>query len=367
MATNDEVVSPILSYDRHRRPRAGGAMIGNYGHVLPNSFRFFVAVPRPADRLLFAPTRDRYGVRLALVFGNHAPGGQCPYYAAGKCRHCDIGSGEGAPFTADLNRQRLAWFQEQYCQVLPEVGHLVLYNSGSLLDPREMPAAVLDEILAWARTLPRLRVVSLEARERAVTRATVCRVAATTGAGRTVRIVLGIETADERLRNIVLAKAMPLAAVHQAAAAIRLAAVALGPERIGLTFNILIGGPGTSAPTAMDDAVATARVAVEIGRSAGVPVDLNLHPYYRSARGRLCFPDHPGCPPRTVALVAAAVAELAAGCAPPAAVFIGANDEGHDLRAASPAWHADDLRKAIENFNQTQDPSVLGLLCGIRQ
>ena len=38
---------------------------------------------RPADRLLFAPTRDRYGVRLALVFGNHAPGGQCPYYAAG--------------------------------------------------------------------------------------------------------------------------------------------------------------------------------------------------------------------------------------------------------------------------------------------
>ena len=104
---------------------------------------------RPADRLLFAPTQDRYGVRLALVFGNHAPGGQCPYFAAGKCRHCDIGAGEGAAFTSELNRQRLAWFQGQYRQILPEVVHLVLYNSGSFLNPQELPVDLLDEILVW--------------------------------------------------------------------------------------------------------------------------------------------------------------------------------------------------------------------------
>ena len=125
---------------------------------------------RPADRLLFAPTRDRYGVRLALVFGNHAPGGRCPYYAAGKCHHCDIGAGEGAAVTSELNRQRLAWFQEHYRQVLPEVVHLVLYNSGSLLNPQEMPADLLDEVLVWARSLPALRMVSLETRENAVNR-----------------------------------------------------------------------------------------------------------------------------------------------------------------------------------------------------
>ncbi len=124
---------------------------------------------RPADRLLFAPTRDRYGVRLALVFGNHAPGGQCPYYAAGKCRHCDIGAGEGAAVTSESNRQRLAWFQEHYRPVLREVAHLVLYNSGSLLNPLEMPADLLDEVLVWARSLPALRMVSLETRENAVT------------------------------------------------------------------------------------------------------------------------------------------------------------------------------------------------------
>ena len=124
---------------------------------------------RPADRLLFAPARDRYGLRLALVFGNQAPGGQCPYYVAGQCRHCDIGAGEGAAVTSELNRQRLAWFQAKYRQGLPEAAHLLLYNSGSVLNPREMPFEVLDEILVWARSLPAVRIVSLETREYAVT------------------------------------------------------------------------------------------------------------------------------------------------------------------------------------------------------
>ena len=137
----------------------------------------------PADGSSCA-TRDWYGVRLALVFGNHAPGGQCPYYAAGQCRHCDIGAGEGAAATSESNRQRLAWFQEHYRQVLPEVAHLVLYNSGSLLNPREMPADMLDEILAWARSLPALRSVSLESRESAVTESSLRRVANALGPAR---------------------------------------------------------------------------------------------------------------------------------------------------------------------------------------
>ena len=87
----------------------------------------------------------------------------------GSVIHCDIGAGEGAAATSELNRQRLAWFQEHYRQVLPEVAHLVLYNSGSLLDPQEMPADLLDEVLVWARSLPALRMVSLETRESAVT------------------------------------------------------------------------------------------------------------------------------------------------------------------------------------------------------
>ncbi|MGA2032118.1 MAG: hypothetical protein ABSG68_07685 [Thermoguttaceae bacterium] len=318
---------------------------------------------RPADRLLFAPTRDRYGVRLALVFGNHAPGGQCPYYAAGKCRHCDIGAGEGAAFTSELNRQRLAWLREYYRQVLPEVAHLVLYNSGSLLNPQEMPVDLLDELLAWARSLPALRIVSVETRENAVTKSSARRAADALGPDRMLRVILGLETSDDHLRDELLEKHMPRAAVQRAVEAIGSAAADLATERIGLTFNILVGGPGTTSQTALDDALTTAHFALETGRNANISVDLNLHPYYRSARGRSRFPVHPCCPPQTVALAATAVAELAASCVPPSMVFIGTNDEGHDGDLISTGWRPGTVREAFESFNRSQNPSVLEFMC----
>lgn len=285
---------------------------------------------RPAPQHLFVPARDGYGPRLALVFGNHAPGGQCPYYAAGKCRHCDIGAGEGAAFTAELNRRRLAWFQEHYRQAVRETAHLVLYNSGSLLNRVEMPADVLDEILAWARSLPALRVVSLETREHVVTAEAVRRVADALGPRITGRLILGLETADDHLRDTVLVKRMPRTAVLRAVETMATVAAAVGPQRLGLTVNILVGGPGTSAHTAVEDAQATASFAVRAGHEAGLSVDLNLHPYYRSARGRTFFPAHPACPPETLAAAAAAIGQLAAASADPSMIFIGTNDEGHD-------------------------------------
>ena len=314
---------------------------------------------RPADRLLFTPTRDCYGVRLALVFGNQAPGGQCPYFAAGQCRHCDIGAGEGAAVTAAVNRQRLAWFQEHYRQVLPEVAHLVLYNSGSILNPREMPAEVLDEILAWARSLPALRVVSLETRENAATEFVLRRVADALGSGRMLRVILGLETSDDHRREEILAKRMPRMAVERAVAAIAAVAADVGAERIGLTFNILVGGPGTTVQTAVDDALKTADFALETGRIAELSIDLNLHPYYRSARGQSHFPAHPRCSPQTVAQVAQAIAERVARRVPPTALFIGTADEGNDRDSIPPDWRAEAVRDALTAFNQSQDASVL--------
>lgn len=314
---------------------------------------------RPADRLLFAPTQDRYGVRLALVFANQAPGGKCPHYAAGECRYCDIGAGEGAAATSELNRRRLAWFQEHYRQVLPEVVHLVLYNSGSLLNPREMPAQVLDEVLAWTRSLPALRMVSLETRENEATGPSLCRVADALGPGRMVRVILGLETSDDHLREEVLAKRMPRAAVRKAVEEIRSVATDLGSERIGLTFNILVGGPGTTLPSAVDDALATANFAWETGRAANLSVDLNLHPYYRTARGRSHFPAHPRCSPQTVARVARAIAERVALHVPPTALFIGIEDESDDRDPVSVDWRAEAVREAVAKFNQSQDAAAL--------
>ena len=187
---------------------------------------------------------------------------------------------------------------------MPEAAHLVIYNSGSFLNPEEMPADLRDEILVWTRSLPALRMVSLETREDAVSELSLRRAADALGPDRMARVILGLETSDDHLREELLAKQMPRAALRRAVEAIGSAAADLGTERIGLTFNILVGGPGTTLQTAVDDALATARFALEIGRAANLPVDLNLHPYYQSARGRSHFPAHASCSPRTVALVA---------------------------------------------------------------
>jgi radical SAM superfamily enzyme YgiQ (UPF0313 family) len=261
-----------------------------------------------------------------------------------------------------MNRQRLAWFQEHYDGILRDVQHLVLYNSGSILNPQEMPADLLDEILGWSRTLPNLQVVSLESRESMATQDSLRRTADAVGTGRTVRVILGLETSDDRLRNEVLAKNMPRSAVNRAVDAVRSVARELGHNRIGLTFNILIGGPGTTPENAFEDARATAQFALEIARGAGVLVDLNLHPYYRSARGQEYFPAQARCSHRIVARVASAIARLTASSAHASMLYIGVEAEGHDPDFSTAGWREDIVHKAFQRFNRSQDPSILEFL-----
>ena len=55
------------------------------------------------------------------------------------------------------NRRRLDWFREYYKARLDSISHVVLYNSGSVLNPREMPPELLDHILAAIRSFPSTR------------------------------------------------------------------------------------------------------------------------------------------------------------------------------------------------------------------
>jgi len=66
----------------------------------------------PNKSTLFEPVKDTYGSRLALVFGNEFKGGECPFYTAKQCHHCDIGAGEGTQFTTKMNRERLDFFRQ---------------------------------------------------------------------------------------------------------------------------------------------------------------------------------------------------------------------------------------------------------------
>ena len=88
----------------------------------------------------------------------------------------------------------------------------------------------------------------------------------------------------------VLQKAMPRAAIDRVYRDLGALGLELGPGRIGLDVNIVIAGPGTSPETAVEDAVRTARYALDLGSRHGIKVDLNLHPYYRGDRGAARFP-----------------------------------------------------------------------------
>ena len=140
-------------------------------------------------------------------------------------------------------------------------------------------------------------------------------------------------------------------------------AAELGPGRLGLAFNILVGGPGTTSQNLLDDALATARFAWQCGRIANAPVDLNLHPYYRSARGQAYFPTHARCSHQPVARLASALAAMAASLNLPTAVFIGTADEGFDQDSIPAGWETGAVREAFTKFNQSQDPSVLQSIC----
>jgi hypothetical protein len=314
-----------------------------------------LARAEPPAASVFAPVHDRYGPRLALVFGNHAPGGICPYYAAARCHHCDIGAGEGAAFDPETNRARLAWFRDRYAALLPDVAHLVIYNSGSVLNPREMPPNLLDEILAFARALPATRVVSLDSREPYITAPALERVARALGPAISGRPILGLESADDAIRDGLLEKRMPRPAIRRAFAA-------AGAAGLAMDVNIVIGSPGTTPETAPADAAATARYAFDAGREAGVAVDLNLHPYYPSARGLTRFPGHARCSLATTARAVRAIDAVRCSLAPAASLFIGWQDEGHDREPAARAAELARALAAIDTFNRTQDAAALAAL-----
>ena len=313
----------------------------------------------PPESMRFEPVRDRFGSRLALVFGNHAQNGMCPYYVASRCLHCDIGAGEGAAFELESNRGRLAWFADNYRAIVSSVSHLVIYNSGSVLNPEEMPPEFLGEIVAFARSLPSVRVLSLDSRESFIKRERLRTILAAAGEEIAVRPILGLESSDDRIRNEILRKVMTREKIIRVFRDLRELASECGADRIGLDVNIVIGSPGTTCETAVSDAAETALFALRAGSEHGVRVDLNLHPYYSGSRGQTFFPGHGRCSVETTAAAASAIAQAVQSLGAQTNVFIGWQDEGHDRAQDERSLELNRAMAAFDRFNQTNDPRVL--------
>ena len=310
------------------------------------------AIPEPA--LLFKPVEDRYGTRLALVFGNEAPGGVCLFYSR-QCRHCDIGAGEGAQFDPGINGRRLIFFRRHYASVLPKVAHLVLYNSGSVLDPRELAARSLQEILEYAAGLAHCRVISLDSREAWISRTHLDRVLGCLRPDQQPRPILGLETQNDEMRLGVLNKRLTRDAVE---AAFR--AVARYEGRVGLDLNIVFGLPPLQGRAAVAEAERTACFGLELAARHGVPVDFNLHPYYPSRIARRHFPDHPRADLGAALEAVTRIRQVILRTGRPSMLFIGLQDEWHDQEPCARRAQLARYAPLFHRFNVTQQPFLPG-------
>ena len=252
---------------------------------------------------------------------------------ASLCHHCDIGRrSEGRAFDLATNRRRLGMVSVAFhARNWSSLVHLVVYNSGSVLNPAEMPWGFLRDILTMARR-PRIGAasISLDSRESFVTTARIvcCKsAAATPRRSMPARVILGIESANDDIRRPGCCKRACQSPRFNG----RLTVSPRLPNkserrRVGIDVNILVGGPGTTPQTAALDAAETASFALEHSR---VPVDFNIHPI-TPARAGGGVSNHPRCSTSAVADAVQAIAAVCESRAAPLRLFIGVFDEGHD-------------------------------------
>ncbi len=322
--------------------------------TLPNSTPLHDFAIPPAGSL-FSPIDGPRGKRLALVFGNEAPGGRCPFHTA-QCSHCDLGAGEGIRFTTDINVRRLQYFSSHYADILPTIEHLVIYNSGSTLNPIELSHATLKEILAFVAALPNCRRVSFDTLEDFVTQDRIALLATGLRTDQCFGLTLGVESQNDHIRMQLLGKSMSR---EEVSTVFHLLSACSPRSRVEM--NVVFQPPGLTGQAAVDDALATIQFGLSLMNQSGVPVDFNFHPYYPSWKGTREFPNHPRANLQDTIRALILVHRAIRAHGGDSAVFVGWNDEGHDLQPSSKSRELNLYQPGILAFNRTQNEADLHL------
>lgn len=276
------------------------------------------AIPR--DSLLFNLVQDDYGDRLALVFGNER--NECPFYAT-RCKFCDIGMGEGTIFTPEMNTERLKFFQKYYVDILQEIDHLILYNSGSTLNPKELSRKSLARILRYASSLDKCSVVSLDSREHFIQKDSLDFVLSCLREDQQSRVILGFETQDDFVRNEVLKKGMKREDVERV-----FTLISKYSGRVGLDLNVIFSPPTMQGQLAIPEVVRTLEWGLELGAKYSVPVDFNIHPFYVSTKSKRFFPEAKSCDRTQLDVALVEMKQLLQETH--SHLFLGLETEGHD-------------------------------------
>lgn len=280
----------------------------------------------PPAGSLFDPVASPRGQRLALVFGNEGPDGRCPFHGQ-QCIHCDIGAGEGVRFTPEMNAARLDYLGRHYGDVLPGIAHLVIYNYGSTLNDSEFSRATRSRVLAFARALPAVKRISFDSREQFVTATRIDEMVNELRTDQSLSITFGLESQDDEIRQLNLKKNISR---EQVLAVFK--AMASRNPRTAVEMNVLFQPPGITGNDAVAEALATIEYGLELMEETGVLVDFNFHPYYPSKKGTKNFPDHPRAMLEHAIKALIFIIRTIKAEGGDSRVFVGWNDEGHDLQ-----------------------------------
>lgn len=306
----------------------------------------------PSRELLFEPVRDTYGSRLAISFGNENKEGKCPFYGI-QCYHCDIGEGEGR-FNLSLNQDRLLFFEAHYGSSLRNVEHIMIYNSGSVLNRNEMSDETLVRILAYVSALDNCKVASFDSREMYITQGRLDYLIANLSADKRPRVILGVETQNDGIRMEMLRKTMTKETIAKA-----FKNVSAYESKVGIDVNVLFQPPGVVGSAAIEEAVNTVDYLLELKGRYCVPLDINFHPYYPGRIGMSKFPEHPRAVIEDAVMAIVGINDMLRKHSPESQLFIGWQDEGHDTDQEK---RSDELRVWLgkfDRFNKSQDPGVL--------
>jgi radical SAM enzyme (TIGR01210 family) len=302
---------------------------------------------KPSDEPLSVVARQMLGVpELIVVLYTR----RCAY----QCSFCTL------PLTSALTDVSFADIRRQLDLAMAfahsttdEIRQVSLCNEGSMLDASTVPREQLEYLVRSCCALPGVQDIVLETRPEFATESLVddlLRWAAPAG----VTLKIGLESADEHIRQNILRKRMDLA---QFESVVRM----LARKDVGLATYVLVkADPTHTDAQGRADAVATCGYLKALCRGGRPKLTLRVNPMYRAAGSWWAKQaDKAGWTPPSIFDVAEV---MRAALADDVRVFAGLSEEGqatedghYEARADFERWAYD----AMTRFNWTGDVTLL--------
>jgi radical SAM enzyme (TIGR01210 family) len=361
-ALNDEGFRSLLLSD------PGQAMADQFGEV-PAALRGVTFRPRPVDRIRVRPdgsggrqvivrlqrgdepisayVRTTLGVP-ELVIALYTK--RCKY----QCAMCVLPKASALSLVpkADIARQVDSAFALVAQHRFP-IRRISFGNEGSPLDARTLPADHLEMILQRCANHPGVSAIVIETRAEFATEQVLDQIQEWSAPCQ-LTLKIGLESADDRIREHILRKRMDLGAFE---ATVRL----MGQRGIRLSAYVLVkADPEHDDAAGRADALATCDYLKRLGREAEARLELRVNAMYRAEGSRWSdWAAAAGWTPPSIFDLAEVLYETAE---PGVEVFAGLSEEGYATADGHYPARADYLpwaRQLLERYNETGDLSLL--------